>query len=142
MAVMDSMTGLLNRRSFDVMMKSELRRHVRSLEPMSLLLIDIDYFKQYNDLYGHVAGDDCLEKVGAIVRETLLRSSDMAFRYGGEEMSCLLPATDFSGAHHLVDRLQKNVKAAGIVHERSDISSQLTVSIGFMTYHFAGTGPT
>ena len=138
MAVLDSMTGLLNRRSFDVMMKSELRRHVRSLEPMSLLLIDIDYFKQYNDLYGHVAGDDCLEKVGAIVRDTLLRASDMAFRYGGEEMCCLLPATDFSGARHLVDRLQENVKAAGIAHERSDISSQLTVSIGFMTYHFRG----
>lgn len=138
MAVLDSMTGLLNRRSFDVMMKSELKRHVRSLQPMSLLLIDIDYFKQYNDHYGHVAGDDCLEKVGAVVRETLLRASDMAFRYGGEEMCCLLPATDFAAASHLADRLQQNVREAGIDHEQSSISSLLTVSIGFMTYHFAG----
>ncbi len=136
MASLDSMTGLLNRRAFDEKIKYEIKRHVRSREPLSFILLDVDFFKQYNDLYGHVAGDECLETIGAILGSTLLRATDMAFRYGGEEMCCLMPSTDFDGARQLAERLRRNVEDAAISHDHSSISRYLTVSIGFMTYHF------
>ena len=138
MAVMDGMTGLLNRRSFNVMIKRELGRHSRSLAPMSFLLIDIDYFKQFNDHYGHVAGDECLERIGKIIRTTMQRSTDLAFRYGGEELCCLLPSTDANGARLMAERLQANLREAAIPHAGSAISDRVSVSIGYMTYLFSG----
>lgn len=137
MAHIDTMTGLFNRRYFDRQLGEEIRKKGRTNPaPLSLIMLDIDYFKQYNDTYGHTAGDECLTTIGRLLREALRRSSDIAFRYGGEEMGCLLPATDFAGARGLAEKILVRIRAESIPHEASKVAPHVTASIGFITFHF------
>lgn len=130
MAVTDELTGLFNRRHFNEHLDQEWRRALRSREPLSLILLDIDYFKQYNDHYGHPAGDECLKSVAGALRRSLLRTSDMAIRYGGEEFCILLPNTNLEGAHNIAQRIRSAIARLGIPHPFSITSDVVTLSDG------------
>lgn len=126
----DGLTGLANRRYFDEAMASEIRRAHRSGEILSLILCDIDYFKRYNDHYGHIAGDDCLRHISEIIRGIFQRSSDLAARYGGEEFVVILPDTSSEGAERLAEKLRLETIAGKIPHACSDVSDYVTLSLG------------
>lgn len=128
----DSLTGIANRRMFDRMMKREWASAYRNQRPLSLLVLDIDYFKQYNDRYGHTAGDMALQAVAQLT-QTALRSSDLAARLGGEEFVIVLPETTEDEALVVAERIRCSVKEAAIVHEASPIATCLTVSLGVGT---------
>jgi two-component system chemotaxis family response regulator WspR len=130
----DGLTGLANRRAFDEALEQEWRRGIRDQKPLSLALIDIDFFKLYNDRYGHVRGDECLKAVAAAVAYKARRAADLAARYGGEEMALLLPATPAEGARAVAERVRAAVSALQMLHEgREDGEPLLTVSIGVAT---------
>jgi diguanylate cyclase (GGDEF)-like protein len=126
----DGLTGISNRRRFDESLELEWKRAVRSGTTLSLLLIDIDCFKQYNDAYGHVSGDECLKKIARALCETLKRPFDLVARYGGEEFGCILPETDAAGAQHVAEVLRKKVESLKIPHEGSQVAPCATVSVG------------
>jgi diguanylate cyclase (GGDEF)-like protein len=130
----DGLTGIANRRRFDERMDAEWRRARRGRFPISLALADIDFFKQYNDHYGHPAGDSCLRSVAGTMAGALRRPADLAARYGGEEFALLLPETGGAGALHLAEGLRTAVEALGIPHARSGIAGSVTVSIGLATF--------
>lgn len=129
----DWLTGLANRRRFDAMLKVRLKEHRRSESPLSLILLDVDFFKQYNDRYGHVAGDNCLRGIAQVLSEEMRRSSDMAFRYGGEEFGVLLPFTDYRGAFNVAETIRSHVENLSIPHEGSQVNKYVTVSLGVLT---------
>jgi len=129
----DSLTGLSNRRSFDEALKTEFARLKRSGAELSLIMLDVDYFKNFNDRYGHVAGDDCLRHMAEVFRRIVVRSSDIVARYGGEEFVVILPDTGIHGARELAERIRKAVEALDIPHDVSDISKHVTVSLGVVT---------
>ena len=129
----DALTGLLNRRSFDENIKTEWNRSLRTGKSLSLLLIDVDYFKNYNDLYGHQEGDNCLKSVAKVLENVAHRSDDIVTRYGGEEFAMILPNVDEPGAGMVADRLLKQVRMENIPHEKSEIKPIVTVSIGHAT---------
>ncbi len=133
LASKDSLTGLANRRLFDETIASEIKRHNRSGDSLSLLLVDIDYFKQYNDIYGHLHGDDCLRTVSMIFSKILKRPSDIVARYGGEEFVCILPATSDTNAANLAEKIRSHIEALALPHKGSEISDYVTVSIGALT---------
>lgn len=133
MAHEDGLTGLFNRRYFDRQLAAEFKRAQRSEEPLSLILIDVDAFKLYNDTYGHVKGDSCLRAVAAVLKEMPQRPSDFVSRYGGEEFICVLPNTDFDGAMLLAEKIRQDVSNLSIPHLTSVVSNHLTVSIGVQT---------
>lgn len=138
MAHVDALTGLYNRRYFDQHLTEEIRRGSRSSAAfLSLLMLDVDYFKHFNDTYGHTAGDECLATLGKILRKSLKRSTDIAFRYGGEEMGCLLPTTDFIGAQAVAQAISEGLAAEGIPHKASGAAPHVTASIGYITLHFS-----
>jgi diguanylate cyclase (GGDEF)-like protein len=116
LAHVDSLTGIANRRRFDETMGVELRRCLRSQIPLSLLLIDIDHFKQYNDHYGHGLGDLCLNRVANTLSENLGRAADLVARYGGEEFAVIIPGTDTLGARNIAERMRKAVYDQKIAH--------------------------
>lgn len=126
----DALTGLANRRHFDETLGNEWRRHAREQSPMTIVLMDIDYFKKYNDALGHPAGDDCLRRVAGLLTEAFGRSADLAARYGGEEFVVLLVNTDSDEAAEQVERLQGLIANASVMHPASDISPQITLSMG------------
>lgn len=126
----DALTNLPNRRAFDEYLQKEWRRHVRSKLVMSLLMIDVDYFKKYNDTYGHDKGDTCLKNLASIMNACLHRPSDIAARYGGEEFTILLPETTKAGAIEVADRLHDLLRKKSIPHESSSLNKLLTISIG------------
>jgi diguanylate cyclase (GGDEF)-like protein len=126
----DPLTGVLNRRSFDKMIQQEWKRALREKEPLSLLFIDIDYFKKYNDRYGHQEGDRCLKKVAGVLKNHAHRSGDSVARYGGEEFAMILPSIDEHGAKTVADRLLEKVRSEHITHSESDIHEYVTISIG------------
>ena len=128
-ALRDGLTGLANRRCFDHTIDKELRRAARSGEPLALIMMDIDRFKQFNDRYGHPAGDACLCAVSAAVQDTLCRPADMAARYGGEEIAVLLPETDAAGAVQIVEEMRAAVHALVIRHDASP-QGVVTLSAG------------
>ncbi len=130
---LDGLTGLANRRRFDEALSQEWRRAGREARPLSLLMIDVDRFKLYNDRYGHQQGDQCLRGVAATIAGCLYRPGDLAARYGGEEIAVLLPATHASGAADLAESILKAVEAAGIVHAGNPPGDVVTVSIGVAT---------
>lgn len=130
MAYMDGLTGIANRRSFDEALQSEWSRCSRSGQPLSLLMMDIDHFKAYNDRYGHQKGDECLQEVARALRGVLGRPHDMVARYGGEEFVCLLPVCDLAGAHTVAQALLRAVRDLALVHEGSSVAPVVTVSIG------------
>lgn len=126
----DGLTGIANRRRFDVVFATEWLRARREREPLSLLMIDIDFFKRYNDTYGHLQGDACLKAVARCIAHSLLRPADLAARYGGEEFVALLPGTDSEGALSVARHIQRMVAEMQIPHASSDVSEHVTVSVG------------
>ena len=129
----DSLTGIANRRRFDEALEREWRRCERAGMPLSLLMIDVDHFKPYNDHLGHQQGDECLRQVARLLVEGGGRPADLVARYGGEEFLCLLPDTGMAGALAVANRLSAAVRQADIHHPRSPAGARLTVSIGAAT---------
>lgn len=133
LSVTDPLTGLANRRRFDSVMNKELARLKRSSGILSVMMIDIDCFKGFNDTYGHVAGDDCLRKIGAVIKDSISRTTDLGVRYGGEEFLVVLPETDEEGARRVAQRIQEGVWELAIAHLTSEFSDRVTLSIGVVT---------
>lgn len=133
LSVTDALTGLANRRRLDDGMDAEYRRMCRMKAPLSIVMIDIDYFKMFNDTYGHVEGDECLRIVGAIIKKMLKRPQDLAARYGGEEFCCLLPGTNHEDAVSIATAIKDGIAAAGIPHATSSVANHVTVSVGVAT---------
>jgi diguanylate cyclase (GGDEF)-like protein/PAS domain S-box-containing protein len=125
----DTLTGLANRRVFDQALEREVAQSQRAGRPLSLLLIDVDRFKAFNDTYGHPAGDECLRRVSTVLRETVRRPLDLAARYGGEEMAVLLPETGLGGAVDLAEEVRRAVRSLAIAHTGSE-KGIVTVSVG------------
>lgn len=125
----DGLTGLFNRRHFDLVLNNEFKRAMVSRRPLGLILLDIDFFKQYNDIYGHVAGDDCLQRLGGALRTIPLRQRDLIARYGGEEFIILLPETDKTGTLTVARRIHNSITALNIPHRGSPIGI-ISPSIG------------
>jgi diguanylate cyclase (GGDEF)-like protein len=130
LATRDGLTGLPNRRSFDERLTEEARRSTRDRRPLSLLMIDIDYFKPYNDTYGHQKGDECLRTVARAIEGALWRASDFAARYGGEEFAVVMPDTSLAGAVLMAERLLKAVEDLRLDHVASGAVGRVSVSIG------------
>ncbi len=130
LATRDGLTGLANRRSFDVKFAEEARRASRDQLPLSLLMIDVDCFKLYNDTNGHQKGDDCLRAIARTIAETLWRETDFPARYGGEEFAVVMPNTPLSGAMLIAERLREAVERLHIPHSASIVSDCVTLSVG------------
>jgi diguanylate cyclase (GGDEF)-like protein len=128
-ARIDGLTGIPNRRRLDEYLLKECDRHTKLQQPLSLLLCDVDYFKFFNDLYGHQAGDECLKTVAHMIAGCL-RSEDLIARYGGEEFAIVLPHTPHERALQLAERVRETVFAAAIPHADSKVCGQVTISIG------------
>jgi diguanylate cyclase (GGDEF)-like protein len=134
MALVDSLTRLPNRRQFDAALMAESRRAARDGTRLGVIMIDLDHFKGYNDLFGHPAGDECLRKVAAAIRGALLRPGDFAARYGGEEIVVLLPATDLAGGEMVADQIAAAVRALHLPHPATPAGS-VTVSCGVAEFN-------
>lgn len=132
LAAVDPMTGLFNRRRFDVFLNQEWQRSNRSRLPLSVLMVDIDYFKEYNDHYGHQAGDDCIRQVVAVIREAANRVTDLGCRYGGEEFAVILAETPAAGALAVGEFIRKEVEQLAIPHDLHP-ERVVTVSTGIAT---------
>jgi diguanylate cyclase (GGDEF)-like protein len=132
MATTDSLTGLVNRRALDAALETELARSARNRTTLALLMIDVDYFKAYNDRYGHQAGDECLRQVAHVLRSVVKRPADIAARYGGEEFVAALPETHEDGAIFIADTFREALMSANLVHEGSP-KGVVTASIGVAT---------
>lgn len=133
LSTLDGLTGIANRRHFDEFLELEWKRAIRDVTPISLVIIDIDFFKAYNDTYGHQAGDDCLKQVANSLKDISKRPSDLVARYGGEEFVVLLTKTDTDGAAFLADKMRANVEALGVAHLRSQVTDRVTISLGVAT---------
>lgn len=129
----DHLTGIYNRRFFDEALHEKIDRQQHRDVPISLLMCDVDFFKQYNDTYGHVAGDAVLKKIGQLLSEFTRSDTDIAARYGGEEFTLILPLTGRQEARELAGRIQRAIAEAGILHGRSAVSPYITLSIGIAT---------
>jgi diguanylate cyclase (GGDEF)-like protein len=130
LAHVDGLTNIPNRRYFDETLENEWRRAQRAQKPLAMLMVDIDFFKGYNDHYGHGAGDECLKKVAASLAQALVRPADLVARYGGEEFIAILPDTDAEGARLTAERLRSQVEQLALPHARSQVAPHITVSIG------------
>ena len=130
LALEDQLTGLANRRQLNDTLYNEWERCMRSQQPLAVLFMDIDYFKRYNDTYGHAAGDQCLAGIAQAIKGGLLRPADMAARYGGEEFVVLLPETGRDGALDVAQRILMHIDALAIAHASSDVAEHVTASIG------------
>lgn len=127
----DGLTGVANRRHFDSYLAQEWARSIRDKQPLSLIMIDIDQFKLFNDNYGHLSGDRCLKNVAEILDATIHRPTDLVARYGGEEFAIILPNTD--DAHGLAELCRKSVETLQIPHSSSNVADHVTISLGFCT---------
>jgi diguanylate cyclase (GGDEF)-like protein len=132
-ALVDGLTGVSNRRKFDEDLSADWRYCLREHAPLSLILLDIDYFKRYNDRYGHQAGDTCLRSVAKALSEVLRRPYDSIARYGGEEFACLLPKTELKGAIGIAQKMQTGIRELAIEHLDSEVASVVTISLGVAT---------
>ena len=130
LSLVDGLTKIANRRSFDERLPQEWHRLAREAAPLSLVLCDLDRFKNYNGLYGHQAGDECLQEVAKVLDESAKRPADLAARYGGEEFALILPNTDAEGAVRIAETIQGRLQASAIAHENSDVSKLVTLSMG------------
>lgn len=133
MSFKDGLTGVANRRRFDFIMDVEWGNARRNKQPMSLIMLDIDYFKQYNDHYGHLQGDSCLKQVAAILSKVGTRARDFLARFGGEEFVFILPETHAKSAMKIAERCREMLADAQIPHEESQVDQVLTASIGVST---------
>lgn len=129
----DELTQIANRRCFNQRLDLEWRRLARERRSLSLLLFDVDYFKRYNDTYGHQLGDQCLVKIAQAAKKPLYRPADLMTRYGGEEFAVMLPNTDLEGAIAVAKRIHEAIRALNIPHQASDVSDQVTISLGIAT---------
>lgn len=136
-ASIDGLTQIPNRRRFDEHLEHQWKQMIRERSPICLILFDIDHFKQFNDTYGHLAGDDCLKQVAQVLEGCVQRPSDLIARYGGEEFAAILPQTTIAGAIEVAQRVQTEIANLKILHEKSSVSDYLTLSIGI-----AGSIPT
>ncbi|MBD2182537.1 diguanylate cyclase [Planktothrix sp. FACHB-1355] len=130
LASSDGLTLVANRRRFDEYLNQEWRRLVREREPLSLILCDVDFFKAYNDTYGHIAGDICLQKVAEAIRQATRRPADLVARYGGEEFAVILPNTHSAGAVYVAEQIRAKVATMQIEHPNSQVSQFITLSLG------------
>jgi diguanylate cyclase (GGDEF)-like protein len=130
----DGLTGVWNRRRFDEQLAVAWKHVAKNHTPLSLILIDVDCFKKYNDTYGHQAGDDCLRRVARALEGAVSRPTDLVARYGGEEFAVLLPGVDNQNAHVVAEAMRAAVEALGIPHAASDAGPYVTISVGVSTY--------
>jgi len=133
LSLLDALTDIPNRRRFDEALALEWKRAARDSKPLSLLMIDIDYFKQYNDFFGHGAGDICLQTVAAELVKGLARPGDLAARYGGEEFVVILPETTQESALQIAQRLRERIENKAIPHIYPNAESIITISVGVAT---------
>jgi diguanylate cyclase (GGDEF)-like protein/PAS domain S-box-containing protein len=133
MAVEDGLTGLANRRRFNDVMEEEIRRARRSKTPLSLILCDVDFFKKYNDAYGHQGGDECLRMVGAVMREVFKRAGEVPARYGGEEFAAVLPGVTADQAMRVGEIFRQAIVDRAVPHKGSDVAPYVTLSVGIST---------
>ena len=119
-----------NRRHFDDYLAREWRRLQREQKPLSLILCDVDYFKFYNDSYGHLQGDDCLRQVAKAIAKSISRPADLVARYGGEEFAIILPNTDLAGSQKVAKKVQQAIRELQLPHNQSQTSKFVTISIG------------
>lgn len=131
----DGLTGVYNRRYFDEFLAQELKRCARLALPITLALVDVDYFKRFNDHYGHQAGDDCLRKVAAVLEGCVRRPSDRCARYGGEEFALVLGNTDLRDCQDFMEHVLVSIRELGIPHEESPVLPVVTASIGAATLY-------
>jgi diguanylate cyclase (GGDEF)-like protein len=129
MARIDGLTGVQNRHGFDVYLAEQIKLSQRTKRPLGLIMVDVDFFKQFNDSYGHIGGDECLQQLAKTMTKILVRPSDHIARYGGEEFAVLLPDTSFEGVRHVAEKLVQTVRNLKIQHEDSP-TGILTVSVG------------
>ncbi|MEH2288825.1 diguanylate cyclase [Nostoc sp.] len=132
-ATIDSLTQVANRRRFEEYLDIELRRMIRSQQPLSLILVDVDFFKSYNDTYGHPMGDRCLREIARVIEDVVQRPTDLVARYGGEEFAVILSNTDIHGAAYIAEKICFAVRKLAIPHENSQVSSHVTLSAGSAT---------
>jgi diguanylate cyclase (GGDEF)-like protein len=132
LARIDALTGVANRRTFDETLAIEQQRSGRTGAPLSLILLDLDFFKAYNDTHGHLAGDDCLRRVAEEMRCSVTRAGDLVARYGGEEFAVVLPDTDGPGAAAVAERVRERIRALALKHPASQ-HRVVTVSVGIAT---------
>ncbi len=130
---LDGLTGVFNRRYFDQQVSTEWSRASRNQSPLSLILLDVDYFKRFNDHYGHQAGDDALRVVSNALKTCLRRPADLVARYGGEEFGCLLPETSFDDALLIANELERRVRELAVPHASSSVTNVITISLGLAT---------
>jgi diguanylate cyclase (GGDEF)-like protein len=133
LATTDGLTGIPNRRQCDEFLLREWRRAIRKQTPLSLIMMDIDFFKDFNDHYGHLAGDDCLRQVAQTLAEGARRPADLVARYGGEEFVSVLPETNLEGARQVAEQLRDKINALQIPHARSPVAGYVTLSLGVAT---------
>ncbi|WP_243438432.1 GGDEF domain-containing protein [Fundidesulfovibrio soli] len=129
----DWLTGIANRGYFEETLVKEYARHIRSGAPLSLLILDIDHFKEFNDRYGHPKGDECLRRIGEVLTACASRAGDLAARYGGEEFACILPATGAQGARAIAEEILQAIRDLAIPHGMSLSADRVTASIGLAT---------
>jgi diguanylate cyclase (GGDEF)-like protein len=130
LASLDGLTHIANRRQFDATLAREWKRLSRDAKPLSLIICDIDFFKKYNDTYGHVSGDDCLIKVAEAITSAVHRPADMVARYGGEEFAVIIPETDLGGAVMVAEKIRKAVTELAIPHANSEVAPVISLSLG------------
>ncbi len=129
----DGLTGLANRHTFDTTVAAQLALAKRSQKPLAIIMVDVDWFKKYNDFYGHIAGDEALRLVAHSLGRSLPRKTDLAARYGGEEFAVVLSATDLDGAREVAQRIGDRIRALKIEHRGSEFG-RVTVSLGISAY--------
>jgi len=134
LSVTDGLTGLFNRRHFDMALAAEWKRAIRDRHPLSLVMLDVDHFKNFNDNYGHQAGDDCLVKVAQALMNSINRPADIIARYGGEEFIAIFPETAGSGALVMAENIRQAIIALKIPHEHSSAAKHITVSLGVASF--------
>jgi diguanylate cyclase (GGDEF)-like protein len=131
----DSLTDIANRRCFDLTLDAEWRRAMRDGQPLAMVMVDVDCFKQFNDLYGHREGDHCLRRIAKALSAALTRPGDLLARYGGEEFAAILPGTDLEGAQWMGERLRNAVAELNIPQQRPDGARHVTISVGCASMH-------
>tara|TARA_R110002073_G_scaffold68403_1_gene170002 strand:+ start:122833 stop:123789 length:957 start_codon:yes stop_codon:yes gene_type:complete len=129
----DGLTGVANRRMFDSLLDKEWASARRTIQPISLIMMDIDFFKEFNDHYGHIAGDDCLRRVGRVLEKVAARPRDFVARFGGEEFALILPETDARSADQVAEKCRQMIYDEMIPHDSSSVSPFLTISLGVGT---------
>tara|TARA_R110001592_G_scaffold67254_16_gene206208 strand:- start:1391 stop:2383 length:993 start_codon:yes stop_codon:yes gene_type:complete len=132
-ALQDGLTGVSNRRRFEETLELNWKQDLREQRELSLIMVDLDYFKRYNDYYGHLEGDQCLIRVAQTIKAVLKRPSDSLSRYGGEEFVCLLPDTNQQGAKKVASNILRSIETLAIPHVESPLASQVSVSLGGAT---------